>query len=165
MKALSVRQPWATLLARGIKDVENRTWPTRGLAGWVVIHASSGLYDVAGAKWIVSVFPHLAYLVDPLHQHRHFRGALIGHAKLIGCLRWHAPSIADFQPAAGYVDQVAMAQGSMWFQGPFGHVFTEACQWDQQHVTPWSGRPGYFEVPDIEVNPRYLKMMKGNTTC
>jgi hypothetical protein len=31
MKALSVRQPWAGLIAAGIKNVENRTWrPPRG---------------------------------------------------------------------------------------------------------------------------------------
>ena len=29
MKALSVRQPWASLIARGIKTIETRTWPTR----------------------------------------------------------------------------------------------------------------------------------------
>jgi len=29
MKILSVRQPWASLIVSGVKDVENRTWPTR----------------------------------------------------------------------------------------------------------------------------------------
>jgi hypothetical protein len=28
MKALSIRQPWAELIMRGIKDVENRSWCT-----------------------------------------------------------------------------------------------------------------------------------------
>jgi hypothetical protein len=27
MKILSLRQPWASLVASGAKDVENRTWP------------------------------------------------------------------------------------------------------------------------------------------
>ena len=26
MKTLSVRQPWASLLVSGLKDIENRTW-------------------------------------------------------------------------------------------------------------------------------------------
>lgn len=30
MKVLTVRQPWAGLVARGIKDVENRVWPPHG---------------------------------------------------------------------------------------------------------------------------------------
>jgi hypothetical protein len=39
MKIISVRQPWASLIANGIKDVENRTWPTR-YRGRVLVHAS-----------------------------------------------------------------------------------------------------------------------------
>ena len=26
MKAISIKQPWASLIAHGIKDIENRTW-------------------------------------------------------------------------------------------------------------------------------------------
>ncbi|RZK62259.1 MAG: ASCH domain-containing protein, partial [Pedobacter sp.] len=29
MKALSIKQPWATLISTGIKDIENRTWATK----------------------------------------------------------------------------------------------------------------------------------------
>lgn len=42
MKTLSIKQPWASLIAEGIKDVENRTWRTN-FRGRVFIHAS--------AKW------------------------------------------------------------------------------------------------------------------
>ncbi|MVX37252.1 ASCH domain-containing protein [Myroides sp. LoEW2-1] len=38
-KALSVKQPWAELIALGIKDIENRTWKTK-FRGRVYIHAS-----------------------------------------------------------------------------------------------------------------------------
>lgn len=41
MKCLSVRQPWADLLVRGPKDVENRTWSTTH-RGWILIHATKG---------------------------------------------------------------------------------------------------------------------------
>jgi|GEM_PF-294316 len=40
MKALSIKQPWASLIAHGIKDIENRTWKTH-FRGRVYIHASS----------------------------------------------------------------------------------------------------------------------------
>lgn len=43
MKMLSIRDPWATLIARGVKDVENRSWRTNH-RGPVLIHASRG-YD------------------------------------------------------------------------------------------------------------------------
>lgn len=39
MKALSIKQPWASLIAHGIKDIENRTWATKH-RGTIYIHAS-----------------------------------------------------------------------------------------------------------------------------
>jgi len=38
MKALSIKQPWAYLIAAGIKDIENRTWKTN-YRGKFLIHA------------------------------------------------------------------------------------------------------------------------------
>lgn len=40
MKTLSIRQPWASLICAGIKDVENRTWKTN-YRGKLLIHSSS----------------------------------------------------------------------------------------------------------------------------
>ncbi len=40
MKALSIKQPWASLIAHGIKDIENRTWKTK-FRGRIFIHASA----------------------------------------------------------------------------------------------------------------------------
>ena len=37
--ALSLKQPWATLLAHGLKSIEIRRWATR-LRGRILIHAS-----------------------------------------------------------------------------------------------------------------------------
>ena len=41
MKALTVSQPFASLIASGEKRIENRTWPT-GYRGALAIHAGSG---------------------------------------------------------------------------------------------------------------------------
>lgn len=38
MKTLSVRQPWASLLVSGLKDIENRTWAPN-FKGRILIHA------------------------------------------------------------------------------------------------------------------------------
>jgi len=38
-KALTVKQPWANLIVKGIKDVENRTWQTK-YRGRLYIHAA-----------------------------------------------------------------------------------------------------------------------------
>ena len=40
MKAISIKQPWASLIAYGIKDIENRTWRTN-YRGRVLIHAGA----------------------------------------------------------------------------------------------------------------------------
>ena len=50
MKALSLRQPWAWLVAAGHKDVENRTWSTR-FRGEFLIHAAK-TFDDAGYEWV-----------------------------------------------------------------------------------------------------------------
>lgn len=46
MRALSVTQPWATLIATGQKQVETRSWPTR-CRGRIAIHAAKSLPPAA----------------------------------------------------------------------------------------------------------------------
>ena len=47
MKAISIKQPWAYLIAAGIKDIENRTWkcPGKYIGERVLIHASKTQYE------------------------------------------------------------------------------------------------------------------------
>jgi hypothetical protein len=47
MKAISLRQPWASLVAYGLKQHETRHWPT-DYRGPIAIHAAKRL-DLAGA--------------------------------------------------------------------------------------------------------------------
>ena len=42
MKVLTLRQPWATLVAEGIKKYEFRSWKTK-YRGKILIHAGSGI--------------------------------------------------------------------------------------------------------------------------
>ena len=42
MKILTLKQPWATLIAEGIKKYEFRTWKTN-YRGKILIHAGSGI--------------------------------------------------------------------------------------------------------------------------
>jgi hypothetical protein len=46
IRTLTVRQPWATLIAKGVKDVENRTWHTK-FRGLLAIHAGQNYDRVA----------------------------------------------------------------------------------------------------------------------
>ena len=42
MKAITIKQPWATLIAEGYKEYEFRTWKTR-YRGDILIHAGKGI--------------------------------------------------------------------------------------------------------------------------
>jgi hypothetical protein len=64
MKTISIKQPWASLICTsrqenpnlGIKDIENRTWPTK-FRGRVLVHASAKFdysifsVDTDSEKW------------------------------------------------------------------------------------------------------------------
>ncbi len=94
MKAISIKQPWASLIAHGIKDIENRTWkcPQKYIGQRVLIHASSG----KGARtWSYnqddelrkdrSVYFNCVYDKFP-------KGAIIGSVVIAGCVQNH-PSV------------------------------------------------------------------------
>ena len=42
MKAITIKQPWATLIAEGYKEYEFRTWKTK-YRGDILIHAGKGI--------------------------------------------------------------------------------------------------------------------------
>ena len=49
MKALSLWQPWASLIAAGVKKVETRHWPT-AYRGPIAIHAAKRLESDCGEE-------------------------------------------------------------------------------------------------------------------
>lgn len=48
-RALTIRQPWASLIAAGVKTIETRSWST-AYRGPLVIHAGKTLYDAADCE-------------------------------------------------------------------------------------------------------------------
>ncbi|MFE2861008.1 ASCH domain-containing protein [Sphingobacterium multivorum] len=92
MKTLSIKQPWASLIAHGIKDIENRTWATK-YRGTIYIHASAKFagdinniftddqWEVMGedmrSSMVIKDFPF---------------GAIIGKVDIVDCVINH-PSI------------------------------------------------------------------------
>ena len=73
MKALSIKQPRADLIIRGLKDVENRTWSTT-YRGPMLVHAGLGLmpgpairlFYGAGHQWELGGVIGIVDLVDVL---------------------------------------------------------------------------------------------------
>jgi ASCH domain-containing protein len=88
MKILSVRQPWASLIVSGAKDVENRTWSTR-YRGPILIHAAQRADDVTSDE-IERRYGIRPPFDMPL-------GGVLGLAEIVGCVRghcsvWYAPA-------------------------------------------------------------------------
>jgi len=77
MKALSVRQPFALLIVAGIKDIENRSWPTK-YRGRILIHAAKKVDTEAMKK-----FDMLQYMTDAIN---HYRGGIIGEVEIVDCV-------------------------------------------------------------------------------
>lgn len=81
MKIISIRQPWASLIVTGLKDVENRTWSTR-YRGPILIHASQRADSIASDEMErrFDVGPPPA---PPL------LGGIVGVAEIVDCVQLH----------------------------------------------------------------------------
>jgi hypothetical protein len=91
MKAISIRQPYAWLIAQGHQDVESRPWrsPQRGI---IAIHAARS-YTVAEHKRAlerIQAIPSIAHLVKeiPLFDDL-LRGGVIGLCEITDCTCKH----------------------------------------------------------------------------
>ena len=92
MKAISLWQPWASLIMLGAKRVETRSWrPPEALIGArVMIHAAKHLDPVAFMEPFASVLGH--------HPSSAPRGALLGSVLLEGA--WRIDHAADAELVA-----------------------------------------------------------------
>ena len=75
MKILSIRQPWAYLITRGSKSIENRSWPTN-YRGPVLIHASLK----------IDKQPCVDHRLDPTKLET---GGVVGIAEIVDCVTTH----------------------------------------------------------------------------
>lgn len=127
MKALSIRQPWACLIAHGFKNIENRTRPTK-VRGDVLIHASSIMTraDYSACALFCSGLPDgtlpEGFEFPSFESLREQRGGVVGIMHLSDC--------------------VAQSD-SPWFCGPYGYVIDRAIPLP---FFPCKGRLGFFEI-------------------
>lgn len=99
MKTLTIKQPWASLIAHGVKDIENRTWKTK-YRGKILIHAAAKPVPFNGLingvdftmmqkkqifrKWPISI--HGRY---PDFMSKWLNSAIIGEVEIIDCVVNH----------------------------------------------------------------------------
>lgn len=95
-KALSIKQPWASLIAHGIKTIENRTWPTK-FRGRIYIHASAK----AVSSFDFTEQQTLALSTVDTDNIVFTNSAIIGEVDIIDCVVNHESIWAEKTPIVG----------------------------------------------------------------
>ena len=107
MKALTVRQPWASLIVAGVKDVENRTWPIPSTAPAVpfrlAIHAAKRVDHHDN----IPAWTHLGAVMErgPIGVNVEVdrtAGCVLGLVTVTGCHR--ATECGYFEPDINYAE-------------------------------------------------------------
>ena len=121
MKALSIRQPWANLILKAGKDIENRCWSTR-IRGRILIHASKGCTrdEMNDALDFALEVTGIQYTADLKTIER---GGIVGSVEIIDCVT---------------------SSSSPWFAGEYGFVLRNP---EILPFRPINGQLGFFEVP------------------
>jgi hypothetical protein len=123
MKALSVCQPWAWAIVRGLKTVENRYRPT-SYRGPLVIHASRS------RRYLGEDYADLLPGLPPWEKLEY--GALIGVVEVVGCV------------------PLTEVERDPFAVGPWCWLLARA---RQIRPIPWTGRVSFFDVPYQLVEP------------
>lgn len=89
MKAITVIQPWATLLATGQKHIETRSWRTN-YRGEILIHAGKSAKDLFSEIY-ADEENYLFFCKAGIGNYKDFyampRGVIMGKANLVNCLQ------------------------------------------------------------------------------
>jgi hypothetical protein len=127
LKCLSIKQPWAWLIANGLKDIENRDWTTNH-RGPLLIHAGKAVDKdcFVGDQINFDFFEQFgSEVVDamPRHKRDYALGCIIGQADLVG---------------------VVEDSSNQWFCGTYGFVLENA----QASTNPiiYTGKLKLFDV-------------------
>ena len=97
MKALTIRQPWAHLIASGIKDIELRSWKTN-YRGKIYIHSSakSDHGKTPASEFLDYYRKHIPQeMKTQLDNGEYHLAAIIGEVELVDCVENHPSVWAD----------------------------------------------------------------------
>lgn len=126
--ALSLKQPWATLLALGRKTIEVRRWPT-ARRGRVLIHAAR-VPDERPEAW--------AHVPAEWVEMAQLLGGIVGVGEITECRTYR--TLEQFQ-----IDQSCHLNDPSWFQSPlYGFAFANL------KVLPFRRYPGWMRFFAVE---------------
>jgi len=117
MRLLTVRQPWASLIVRGTKRVENRSWRT-DYRGDIAIIASARNTDT-GARATEAFLKHIMGDEEMMTLEARYQISTLPRGGVLGVVTLHGiyPENPD-----EFVGQ------SWWFTGPHGFILHNARQ-------------------------------------
>ncbi len=87
MRALSLIEPWASLVVFGVKKVETRSWGT-GHRGRIAIHASMSKEAIKDPDYTLGMFEDAEIAVPakfPIYRTDYNLGHILGIVDLVGC--------------------------------------------------------------------------------
>ena len=128
MKALTICQPYAQLIVRGEKRVENREWPTR-YRGPLAIHAG------VSREWLQ---PEDLVAFELLHDPLVF-GAVVGVANLVACLHIEAITLAKVEKRFPWIRDHEHTNGTWCW------VLEDVRRFDP---IPWKGAQRLWTLPE-----------------
>jgi hypothetical protein len=130
--ALSIKQPWATLIVHGVKSIEVRSWPT-ARRGRVYIHAARIADDrTVGWKLVPAQAKDMADL----------KGGLIGIAEITNCFTYTTRE--EFAR-----DQELHRNDPSWFTGKKLYGFSFA----SPEIVPFQSLPGWMRFFSVTATP------------
>ncbi len=115
--------PWANLILKGGKNIENRNWPTK-LRGRVLIHAAKGCTsnELDDSLSFAEKACGVRYSVDLKTIER---GGIVGSVEIVDCVT---------------------QSNSPWFVGRYGFVLRNPIQIP---FIPLKGQLGFFKVDNV----------------
>lgn len=145
MKALSLHQPWASLVMLGAKRFETRSWRTH-YRGPLLIHACKRIPPAAQRLPRIEPFKTtLAPILPDGNVWRLPRGCLLGIVEVVGCLSTEA---ASKQIYMGWNQEEADPEAA------FGNFSPERWAWELRVLQrfeipiPMAGHLRLWDVPD-----------------
>lgn len=158
MRALTLTQPWATLVAQGAKRIETRSWTT-DYRGPLAIHAAKGLGPVEGISGLdtlcaASPFYDALWPIIGVEEHlydvqRLPRGAIVAVAELVDC-RCTGDDVREYGAHLPEYDQIWMLTDQ---ERAFGDYSPGRYAWLLADVrrlptpVPCRGALGLWDVP------------------
>ncbi len=141
MKAISLWQPWASAMARGVKTIETRHWETK-YRGPLAIHAAKK-HDAEVRDAIETLLPLAKFLEEELPY-----GAVIATCRLVDCVQMKPYRLGRLGLLP---DQYKGMLTDL--ESAFGNYEDSRWAWITEDMIalptpiPFRGAQGFFDVP------------------